>query len=1776
MDELNEAPSTSSKMDLHDQTFETADDSEDNVNIKLPEQLQKIVPAEEFVSVRHRWNTNEEIASILIAFDKHKEWLVLPQKIRPASGSMLLYNRKLVFYRRDGYCWKKRRNGSTIREDHMKLKVQGLECIYGSYVHSAILPTFHRRCYWLLQNPNIVLIHYLNVPYPEAAKPSIPSLSYELRQKDWTKEELVDQLRPMLSQVTQGTELDVEEDQKVEKLLEEILPFLMPTQENNKNAQTLQRLTRPLAPAPMTATHLTVTNTVSSSPISSTTASLKRPVRKQLRTDEPQPSCNLESLQNMGLVPQGVSPSLLPQHVMLAPQQSQSLQQPQCSVPNFHSLNGHSFLQKNSQSPLIISTAAGHIFGAENLMQGSGSSLPLNQQKNMSDVLNHSLASTINTPRFVTIGPDMGVTNSSTASCNETVSSIGMAYTQSNLLPALSPFSNKAVNSSTFPTNPSHSSSPEAPSSSPIKNESQTSSGAENSFHFPQQHLYQLVAQQNHSFPQDNSQPQQMQQHGQGQTPVLTLHLKPTGMTSPEGPGFVLSLQGATIVSQHKDQPELSSFTTNSSSPLSFSNNQGVVLVASQSPTGGLVLNRVSPSFQPITSSFAMTTSSSQQSFSSANVCSSEFVISTASPMTSSHYTQPLTLSDNNLSQGFTYSTPAVQKSGNPHVNPFSDIFSTTMTNSKPFPAKLDNEMFPVNSSSIQFSGHYSDSKDNNIGLQASSFDSLRKEISMASYDSSSSVMSSLVQPSYTGAVSGSSTSPSTVFCLQQNILQSHHPQTVCDNHQAKHDTVDLMAGPSGNICVKDMITNPSSCDTLDGSFSSLPSADLNLDDLLDLNDLDDVSDLGCSPFTPSDISDQALGNSDLVLCDQTGSGSGINLSVQGQDAMSGHLSPFACDPLGCHQPSSSHQTQSPHLQLNALNNQGRNTVDPEINSVIKDFSPDWAYTKTNTKILVAGPWVSQDACYTCVFDGEHVPALLLQPGLLRCYTQYHPPGFATLQVARNGVIISNLEVFEFCDKEQRDDISFHPEWFAIDSNQLKQLLLERLDHLCRHFVQSVFTLPDIGSVDNETLETLLVQQVQSLLTQRWSDSNLYPKAGQHNLTLLHLASGLGYAKFISCLIRWRMENTSVALEFEIDAQSVDSHACTPLMWACALGKIDAALTLYHWNPSPLKMCNKDGHLPLALARQRGHYNLANQVEQLERAKEQLKEQSSSSVMDTTCLQTSLISSHPMATATDYRPIAEDRKDDSELKDELTVPPTSFPKPGKPGPKLIRRYSEQVISQQIRTLSKRNSIDILPSGQDVDHVTIPTIGSPLGQPIRETNSEPHLPVSPDMAFVAPPAPRLLLEDEIDEPTVYPGEPSTSKMDTDEVCARANSPIIDVERISSDEEVDSNNKDGSKHQMVTLANQIIAAIPERIKLSPPKGDDVDDASSGRGRSESHSSLPSQGSPRPSSFGDDSGISTPMTDSLAFEEYRYPEFGTPASSLSPDSTCLPSPYSPYSFTLDSPPPTTAEFTEYFNAPTTYMEKDFSQLTLSDQEQRKLYEAAKVIQNAYRHYRDKQQQQQQQLQQQKEIEAAILIQSYYRRYKTYAYYKKMSHAAVLIQNQFRTYYAKRKKRGDTGATPRRESERLKKGRNQSVIIQQRFRSHYQRRSLDGKEGIGQTPGSGEAPDSSPPPPKGNFPDESPQTEVEAESGRLTPKSSDMRDTGREFSTEDIRNVQPGKVDGGDQEGSCSGGKEAYMPSRTGDSGLGKPGDSLGDNLTDSGCVIDNDDDCGIFKME
>ena len=81
-------------------------------------------------------------------------------------------------------------------------------------------------------------------------------------------------------------------------------------------------------------------------------------------------------------------------------------------------------------------------------------------------------------------------------------------------------------------------------------------------------------------------------------------------------------------------------------------------------------------------------------------------------------------------------------------------------------------------------------------------------------------------------------------------------------------------------------------------------------------------------------------------------------------------------------------------------------------------------------------------------------------------------------------------------------------------------------------------------------------------------------------------------------------------------------------------------------------------------------------------------------------------------------------------------------------------------------------------------------------------------------------------------------------------------------------------------------------------------------------------------------------------------NYRESHTPSNSSPASSSCL---HSPSSFQLDSPSPTptAADFCEFFQA-SGKITKELSDLTLTDKEQRELYEAAKVIQKAYRSYK------------------------------------------------------------------------------------------------------------------------------------------------------------------------------------------------------------------------------
>ena len=85
--------------------------------------------------------------------------------VTTSAGILFLFDRKTVrFFRKDGHNWQKKKDGKTVRETHEKLKVGNVELLNCYYAHAAEDTKFQRRCYWLLNSDEgVVLVHYLHV-----------------------------------------------------------------------------------------------------------------------------------------------------------------------------------------------------------------------------------------------------------------------------------------------------------------------------------------------------------------------------------------------------------------------------------------------------------------------------------------------------------------------------------------------------------------------------------------------------------------------------------------------------------------------------------------------------------------------------------------------------------------------------------------------------------------------------------------------------------------------------------------------------------------------------------------------------------------------------------------------------------------------------------------------------------------------------------------------------------------------------------------------------------------------------------------------------------------------------------------------------------------------------------------------------------------------------------------------------------------------------------------------------------------------------------------------------------------------------------------------------------------------------------------------------------------------------------------------------------------------------------------------------------------------------
>ncbi|XP_036855701.2 calmodulin-binding transcription activator 1 isoform X8 [Manis javanica] len=1454
-----------------------------HVKIFLPKKLLECLPkCSSLPKERHRWNTNEEIAAYLITFEKHEEWLTTSPKTRPQNGSMILYNRKKVKYRKDGYCWKKRKDGKTTREDHMKLKVQGVECLYGCYVHSSIIPTFHRRCYWLLQNPDIVLVHYLNVPAIEdCGKPCGPILcSINTDKKEWakwTEEELVGQLKPMFHGIKWTcSNGNSSSGFSVEQLVQQILD----------SHQT--------KPQPRTHNCLCAGGLGAGSSVHHKCNSAKHRI---------------------------ISPKV---------------------EPRTGGCGSHSEVQHNDVSEGKHEHSHSKGSGREKRNGKVAKPVLLHQNStevsstNQVEVPDTTQSSPVSISSGLNSDPDMADSPVVTG-----VSSMAVASVMGGLSQSAAVFMSEVTNEAVYTMSPTagpnhHLLSPDA-----------------------SQGLVLAVSSDGHkfAFPSTGS--------------SESLSMLPTNVSEE----LVLS----TTLDGGRKIPE----TTMNFDPDCFLNNpkQGQTYGG-----GGLKAEMVSTNVRhspPVERGFSFTTvltkeiktedtSFEQQmakeaySSSAAAAASSSLTLTTGSSLLPSGggLSPSTTLEQMDFSaidSNKDYTSSFSQTGHSPHIHQTPSPSFFLQDASKPLPIEQN-----AHSSLSDSGGSFVMPT---VKTEASSQTSSCSGHVETRIESTSSLHLMQFQANFQamGAEGEVTMETSQVAEGGEGLIKSGELQACSSEHYLQPETTGVIRSAGGVPILPGNVVQ-GLYPVAQPGLGNASNMELSLDHF-DISFSNQFSDL---------INDfiSVEGGSGTIYGHQLVSGDSAALA-QSED---GARAPFAqaemcvpcCSPQqGSLQLSSAEGGASTMAYMHvaevvsAASAQGTLGMLQQSGRVfmVTDYSPEWSYPEGGVKVLITGPWQEASNNYSCLFDQISVPASLIQPGVLRCYCPAHDTGLVTLQVAFNNQIISNSVVFEYKARALPTLPSSQHDWLSLDDNQFRMSILERLEQMERRMAEMTGSQQHKqgsggGSSAGGTgsghggspaqcasgpgtlgscFESRVVVVCEKMMSRAcWAKSkHLIHSKTFRGMTLLHLAAAQGYATLIQTLIKWRTKHAdSIDLELEVDPLNVDHFSCTPLMWACALGHLEAAVVLYRWDRRAISIPDSLGRLPLGIARSRGHVKLAECLEHLQRDEQ------------------AQLGQNP----------------------RIHCPPSEEPHTDS---WMTQWHSEVINSPEI------------PKGVTVIASTNPVqvTGNPKGTSVGKEAAPSQ---------------------------VRPREPMS-------VLMMANREVVHTEmgsyRDSAENEECSQPMDDIQVNMVALAEHIIEATPDRIKQEDfvPLGSPALDRTDTTTMSSTMSWLASY-------LADADHLPNAAQIRSAYNEPLTPSSNT---SLSP----VGSPVSEIAFEKPSLP-SAADWSEFLSASTSEkVENEFAQLTLSDHEQRELYEAARLVQTAFRKYKGRPVREQQEV-------AAAVIQRCYRKYKQltwialkYALYKKMTQAAILIQSKFRSYY---------------EQKRFQQSRRAAVLIQKYYRSY------------------------------------------------------------------------------------------------------------------------------------
>uniref|UniRef100_A0A8C6GY27 Calmodulin-binding transcription activator 1 n=1 Tax=Mus spicilegus TaxID=10103 RepID=A0A8C6GY27_MUSSI len=1397
---------------------------------------------------------------------------------------MILYNRKKVKYRKDGYCWKKRKDGKTTREDHMKLKVQGVECLYGCYVHSSIIPTFHRRCYWLLQNPDIVLVHYLNVPAIEdCGKPCGPILcSINTDKKEWakwTKEELIGQLKPMFHGIKWTcSNGNSSSGFSVEQLVQQILD----------SHQT--------KPQPRTHNCLCTGSLGAGSSVHHKCNSAKHRI---------------------------ISPKV---------------------EPRAGGYGGHSEVQHNDVSEGKHEPSHGRSTSREKRNGKVAKPALLHQNStevsstNQVEVPDTTQSSPVSISSGLNSDPDMVDSPVVTG-----VSSMAVASVMGGLSQSATVFMSEVTNEAVYTMSPTagpnhHLLSPDASqglvlavSSDGHKFAFPTTGSSDSLSMLPANVSEELVLSTTldggrkipetaMNFDPDCflNNPKQGQTYGGG---GLKAEMVSTNIRhSPPAErsfGFTSVLTKEIKTEDTSFEQQMAKEAAYSSSAAAAASNSLTLTAAGSSllPSGG----GLSPSTTLEQMDFSAIDSNKDYASSFSQTGHSPHIHQTPSP---SFFLQdaskPLPLEQtthSSLSEsGAAFVMPTVKTEASSQTSSCSGHVETRIEST----SSLHLMQFQANFQAMAAEGE--------VTMETSQA-AEGNEVLLKSGELQACGSEHYLQPETNGVIRSAGGVP----LLPSNVVQGLYPVAQpslgnSSNMELSLDHFDISFSNQFSDLINDFIS-------VEGGSGTIYGHQLVSGDSAALSQSEDGA---RAPFTQAEM---------CIPCCSPQQGSLQLSSAEGGPSTMAYM--HVAEVVSA---------ASAQGALGMLQQSGRVFM-------VTDYSPEWSYPEGGVKVLITGPWQEASNNYSCLFDQISVPASLIQPGVLRCYCPAHDTGLVTLQVAFNNQIISNSVVFEYKARALPTLPSSQHDWLSLDDNQFRMSILERLEQMERRMAEMTGSqqhkqasggggsgsgsgsgagggqaqcASGTGTLGS-CFESRVVVVCEKMMSRAcWAKSkHLIHSKTFRGMTLLHLAAAQGYATLIQTLIKWRTKHAdSIDLELEVDPLNVDHFSCTPLMWACALGHLEAAVVLYKWDRRAISIPDSLGRLPLGIARSRGHVKLAECLEHLQR-------------------------------------------------------------------------DEQA------QLGQASRIHCAPSEE-------PTTDSWMAQWQREAMSPPEIPKG--VTVIASTNPVQVTGNPKGTSVVKDAAPSQVRpREPMSVLMLANREVVNTEmgayRDRTEHEDCPQPMDDIQVNMMTLAEHIIEATPDRIKQE----NFVPMESSALERTDP-ATISSTMSWLASYLADADRLP-----SAAHIRSAYTEPLTPSSnaSLSPAG----SPVSEVAFEKPSLP-SAADWSEFLSASTSEkVESELAQLTLSDHEQRELYEAARLVQTAFRKYKGRP------LREQQEVAAAV-IQRCYRKYKQltwialkYALYKKMTQAAILIQSKFRSYY---------------EQKRFQQSRRAAVLIQNFYRSY------------------------------------------------------------------------------------------------------------------------------------